>query len=215
MTKNAIGMVLMAAAVTASGCLQKETTHTLYLAPDGGVRWMAIEQNVRSDEKDPAARRAEEDAYLASATAGTHGVARGLAALDPLARRTRILRSERPFIVVTEAQFPSIEDLFQRMLADLRVPGSATITRADGRSTLRIHIDVSAAAADDSDEPSPVTELLEDLASFRIVLTGGRFFSASGFTLSDDGATAAPLEIVDGGVVELALTWDAARESNP
>ena len=51
------------------------------------------------------------------------------------------------------------------------------------------------------------------LARYRIVLTEGRFTAAQGFTLSDDGMTATPIEMSDedvsdlGGVVELSLTW--------
>src|SRR6185503_13056389 len=99
MMKHALGIAPLAAALMLAGCLQKETTHTLYLAPDGGVSWMALEKDVRSDEKDPAARRAEEEAYIASATAGTHGIGRGLAALDPVDRRTHVLRARRPFVL--------------------------------------------------------------------------------------------------------------------
>jgi hypothetical protein len=57
-----------------------------------------------------------------------------------------------------------------------------------------------------------VTDLIEDFAHYRIVLTEGRFTAARGFTLSDDGVTATPAEIsqddvIDrGGVVELSLT---------
>jgi hypothetical protein len=214
MIAKAFGIAVMAAtAFTSSGCLQKDTTHTLYLAPDGSVRWMTIEKDVRSDESQLAARRSEEDAYLASATAGTHGVGLGLAVLDPLRQESRVIRRERPFVAVSEADFARIDKLFDRLLSELRVPGRVTMTGEGSRTTVRIHLDVAAALADDSDRPSPVAGLFDELAAYRIVLTSGRFVSAVGFTLKDDGMTAVPVEITDdelterGGIVDMALTW--------
>ena len=179
-------------------------------APSRGWR---SRTDVRSDAGNAAERRAEEQSYLASARSGTHGTARGLAALDPAGQQTRVLRAERPFVVVTEARFSRIDALFERMLADLRVPGYATLTRTGGGATLLIHIDVAAAMADETDRSTPVTDLIEEAARYRIVLTEGRFTAAQGFTLSDDGMTATPIEMSDedvsdlGGVVELSLTW--------
>lgn len=212
--RKTLAILPLAAAVLLGGCLQKETTHTLYLAPDGAVAWMALEKDVRSDSNETAERRAEEQTYLASVTAGTHAIARGFAALDPLDQKTRVLRAERPFVVVTEARFSRIDTLFERMLADLRVPGYATLTRTGGGATLLMHMDVAAAMADETDRSTPVTDLLEEVARYRIVLTEGRFASAQGFTLSDDGMTATPIEMSQddvsdlGGVVELSLTWE-------
>jgi hypothetical protein len=214
MTRRALTVPVLGAALMMAGCLQKETTHTIYLARDGAVEWVALEKDVRSDAKEPAERRAEEQSYLASAAAGEHGIARGLAALDPVSRKTRVLRDARPFIVVTEARFARVDRLFERMLSDLRVPGYASLTRAGGVTTLLLHIDVAAAMADESDRSTPVTDLTEDLAQYRIVLTEGRFTAAQGFTLSDDGVTATPIEMSQddvndrGGIVELSLTWE-------
>jgi hypothetical protein len=208
MMKKTLGLMVMAAALTAGGCLQKDTTHTLYLEPEGSVRWMAIEKDVRSDENDPSARRGEEEAYLASAAAGSHDIGRALAALNPTGQRTRVLRAQRPFVVTTEADFPSIQDLFERILADLRVPGQVTLTRGKGGTTLRIHVDLTTDAADDLDPDSPVAALCEELSRFRLVLTRGRFVSAEGFTLSGDGATAAlNADPAAAAMVDLALTW--------
>jgi DNA helicase HerA-like ATPase len=211
--RKTLAILPLAAAVLLGGCLQKETSHTLYVTPDGAVAWMALETDVRSDAGNDAERRAEEQSYLASARSDTHGIARGLAALDPAGQQTRVLRAERPFVVVTEARFSRVDALFERMLADLRVPGYATLTRTGDAATLLIHIDVAAAMADESDRSTPVTDLIEEAARYRIVLTEGRFTAAQGFTLSDDGMTATPIEMSDeeasdlGGVVELSLTW--------
>ena len=67
---------------------------------------MTSEVNVHSDETDLGKRMAEEQQYIGPALVGTHGVARGLAALGPQsAVRTTVLREERPFHVVTEPVF--------------------------------------------------------------------------------------------------------------
>ncbi|MEP6915589.1 MAG: hypothetical protein ABJC89_08075 [Acidobacteriota bacterium] len=200
-----LGMMLIGVALASTGCLQQETTHTLYLNPDGGVRWMAIEKDVRSDERDPSARRSEEETYLASAAAGTHDLGRAFAALAPTGQRTRILRAQRPFIVITEAEFPGVRELFERLLEDLRVPGQVTMTHAGGLTTLRIHADMVAARSDDGERDSPVVALCEELAAFRFVLTSGRFVSAEGFTLSDDGTTATIAESL--AAQEVSLGW--------
>jgi hypothetical protein len=198
-----------------AGCLHKETTHTLYLAPDGAVTWMAVERDVRSDDRNPAARSAEETAYVAAVAAGVHPIRSGLAALGPLSERTQVLRAERPFIVLTEAQFAGIDGLVGRMLSDLGVPGRATLTRTGARATLTISVDVAAALADESERSTPVTDLLEDLARYRIVLTDGRFVAASRFRLSDDDTAAVPIEPSDDeiaarkGVLEFSLTWES------
>jgi hypothetical protein len=217
MSRQALALVPLAAAVVMAGCLQKDTTHTLYLALDGAVAWVAMEKDVRSDEKDPAARRTEEETYLASASEGTHGVGKGLAALDPVGRRTRVLRRQRPFTVRTEAQFAGIDQVFERMLFELRVPGSVTMTRAEGTTTLVVRMDVAAAMADETERTTPMTELAEDVSAYHIVLTGGRFVAASGFTLSDGDTRAVPAELSEadiaakGGVVELSLTWQGSH----
>jgi len=217
MRKTPAILPLAAAALLLGGCLQKETTHTLYLAPDGAVAWMALEKDVRSDSTSAAERRAEEQSYLESIAAGSHGISSGFAALEPLSQTSQVLRAERPFIVVTEARFSSVERLFERMLADLRIPGSASLTRTAGSTTLRIRADIAAAMSDESDRETPVTGLIEDFAHYRFVLTEGRFTAAQGFSLSDDGTTATPIEISQdsvnerGGVVDLMLTWGTPR----
>lgn len=211
--KRIFAVLPLAAALATAGCLQKETSHTLYLSPDGAVAWVAMENDVYSDEQQPAARHAEEQAYLASATAGAHDVGMGLAALAPVSQRTQVLRPTRPFAVRTEAQFIRIDTLFERMLYELRVPGDATLTRIDGTTTLSIRIDSGAAMDDQGDRESPITALAEDLAAYHIVLTDGRFFAARGFTLNEDKTRAVPAEVseediaANGGVIELSLTW--------
>lgn len=209
--RQALGVIVLAAAA-ASGCLQKETTHTLYLSPDGRMSWMAVEKDVRSDETDPYRRLAEEQRYILAAATGAHGVGRGLAALAPSRQRTRVLRSERPFVVVTEAEFSSLEFAIRRLLTELAVEADVNVAY-DGRlTTLTIRANAANAETDDGRD-TPVGELFEELDRYRIALTDGRFIRATGFALIEGDTVAVPIETpwaaiaANGGILEMSLTW--------
>ncbi len=212
------GTIVVAAAVSAAGCLQKETTHTIYLSPDGRATWTVVETNVRSDEKDPARRAAEEQAYILAAEGSDHGVGRGLAALSPARLRTRIIRGERPFVVVTDAEFGSIEFAAQRFATGLGLPADVLVTHDGAVTTIRVRIDAAQAMANDRQKPEeeggdPLAALAEDLDAYRFILTEGRFVSAIGFTLAGDDTIAVPAKpdwdevVANGGILDLSLGW--------
>ena len=206
-----MGLAVMAA----SGCLQKETGHTLYLSPDGMVSWLVVEKDVYSDTEDRAARSQEEQEYIASAARDAHGIGRALLLLDPADLRTRIVRHERPFVVTTEARYQSVERLGRDLMVRLGLDGEVTLHREGPVMTLRVKLDVEAAlASEEAREPdNPVDTLVDDLDRYKVVLTEGRFTNARGFTLSADGTQAmfakTPWEAIEanGGIVELALSW--------
>jgi hypothetical protein len=202
--------VLALAALSTTACLEKETTHTLYLSPDGAVTWTAMERDVRSTEADRAARDAEEQAYLAGALSGTNDLAAALAALEPGRVQTRVLRRERPFTVFTEARFARIEDLGTVMLGALRVPGSVWLENGPEVTTMHIHLDLRGMDMDEASD-SPVWALFEDeLASCRIVLTDGQFVAAEGFALGDGNTTAEPVPVSGDSpkeIIDLSLSW--------
>ena len=181
-----LGMtVISGALLLTAGCLKKETSQTLYLAPDGSVAWVASEDNVYSDETDPGKRIAEEQQYIGPALVGTHGVAAwACAALGPQsAVRTTILRDERPFHVVTDARFRAVDRVLERVFTDMGVKTSASLVReAD-----QIRSFGSASISSKSRSPSlrtPVSELF-DLDHFRFVLTDGRFGAVTGFDVTE------------------------------
>lgn len=210
--RQMLGIVALAGtAMSAAGCLQKETTHTLYLSPGGAVAWTTLEMNVYSDESRPEARVAEEERYIRAASSGVHDVGLGLAALDPARCQTRVLRSARPFLVLTDAEFAGIDHVVNRLLSELRIPGYAVLRRDGPRTSLAIHMDLR--TVPDTDVSSPVEALAEDLERYRIVLTAGRFVAASGFRLENDGTAAVPAAVSDhdladkGGVLDLSLEW--------
>ena len=202
---------VLAAALSMAACLEKETTHTMYLSPDGEVAWTTFERNVRSDGQHTSSRDAEEAEYLAAALAGTNNVARGLAALEPVRVQTRVLRRERPFTLMTEARFDSVEALACRIIAAFRLPGDAYITREADAVTLHVHLDFRG-VDDETENDSPVMALVDEISAYRIVLTDGRFVEAVGFTLNDDKTIATPIGVSDEsikamGVLDVSLTW--------
>jgi hypothetical protein len=217
MTRKWLNLMTLAAMVlTTAGCLHKDTRHSLYLSADGGLVWTVIEKDVRSNERDPVKRSAEEQEYLRSALEGRHPVGLGLARLAPDAFRTTVIRPSRPFVVATEAGFDRIDRVFDRVLAETRTPGYAILSRNGKQTTLVVHVDPGAVRDEDDDDPSPVGSLLDDLDRYRIVLVDGKFVSAKGFSLADDGS-AAELEAMSeeqaaaaGYVLEWTITWEAA-----
>ena len=100
----------LALTLVMTGCLVKDTTHTLYLDPGGAVTWMVLERDIRSDEEERAPRDEEEREYLDAFARGEHGVALALRRLDGDVRTT-MLRAERPYTTMTEARFDSIAEL--------------------------------------------------------------------------------------------------------
>ena len=185
--------VLAAAAgawLATAGCLQREVTEAWYLDPDGRVTWIVTEQDVRSDAQAAIDRQSEEAGYRASVEREDHPVARGLRLLEPLRLRTLAVRREAPFLVVTEAQFPSIELLGRRLIDRSGWSGTSRLTREGGISewTLTLRDPHTAAEADRTSDD--LDALIGDLDRLRVVLTAGRFEDASGFTLGPDARVA-------------------------
>src|SRR4029079_10224801 len=96
-----------AASVVSSGCLQKDVTHTIYIAPDAVV-WSALEKDVRSDEQDVLKRATEEQDYLLAVGAGNHPVAAALRRLGARPIVTSRRRPGRPDTVQHESRFAHI-----------------------------------------------------------------------------------------------------------
>ena len=206
-------LVVVLAAVVTGGCLQKETTHSLYLSPDGRVDWVAVEANVHSDESDPGKRQAEEHGYIGPALIGTHRVARGLQALRPTSLvRTTVIRDERPFHVITEASFARIDTLLQRLLTENGLPAWVTMEHEESGARLRIRFDFSRTVVE---RDAPSAALLEDLEHFVFVLQEGEFIAGGGFEVHDRARARFAKEAFDAidkalsqrRTIELTLAW--------
>jgi len=206
-------MVALAALGTA-GCLDSETTHRLYLSPDGEVTWVVLERDVFSTEREAPDRLAEEQEFLASARIGMHPVALALEALAPETWRSTILREEVPFTVLTEARFSRVDWLAQRVLDRLRLPGTSVLGQEGDEMSWTLTVDMNAEADEGAvDELAP---LLADVSDYRVFLTRGCFTAATGFRIVDGGRVAEPLaengsdETPEAETLVLSLRWRLA-----
>ena len=211
MNRNAILCVVLAL-LCSPACLQRHTGHTLYLSPDGAVTWTTTERHIRSDADDPAERLREEQEFLSRLSAGEHPMLTALRSLDPSSSRVRIIRRERPYIVLTEARFERADRLMQRLLDEWKVSGTATLTRNGDATTLLIVFDVPQEELESSDE-SPITPLIDSDEPYRFVLSDGRFVTGEGFAIESGGTSAALDEewmterCKPAATVRLVLTW--------
>jgi hypothetical protein len=218
MLKIARNLVVVSVALVTAGCLQKETDHTLYLAPDGSVTWTATEARVFSDEKETSARTSEEQQYLSAARAGTHRIGLGLAVLGPDGHvRTLVVRDERPFTVVTEARFGSVALLLERLFfeAGLQVQVHAGSGPDEGAFEVTFDFGVETA-----ERESAASVLLEEFDTLSFEMTDGEFVEADGFELSGGGRRATIsrtwMSLAEAawnakGTIGFSLRWRAAR----
>jgi len=200
-------LLVLAAAPFASGCLAKTTTHRLYLSPGGALTWSVLEQDVRSSESNPGSRTAEEDRFLQGVASGSHPVLEAFARLAPDQTSLRLLRSERPYTVVTDARFERIDAGTLKLFAELGIPATATLRRTGDEWTLLVSLDLTAAS--DVEPDTPVTALIEEFDRYRLMLTEGRFVAATGFAIVDDGTAVElrPDQVPTDRPAELRLTW--------
>lgn len=221
--------------VLAAGCVRKETTHTFYLNPDGTVTWMILEKDIRSDAPDLGKRNGEEEEFMEARRSEEHDIAKALAMLGADWVETRILRDERPYMVATEARFESIDRMIQSFFDQVGAPISTELRHDDDRVRLTISCDL-----DDLDEFEEAEEaeqreldeegidvfmaLIDDADAYALVLTDGKFVSARGFEIEDEGTVALlqeqsreDIEAIeetddDGRTVVYSLTWTAPRD---
>ena len=213
MLKKLTVLMLTTGTLLTAGCLQKETSHTLYLAPDGSVEWVTSEANVRSTETDGATQIAEEQRYIGGVWVRTHGVARGLAVLGPVGVvQTTVVRERRPFHVVTSANFTAVDRVFARLFTEMGISTTASLVYGNGENTLRVRLDFSRQL---DERETPVSELGDNIEHLRIVLTEGRFATVSGFDVADGTSATFSAEWLDQvekayerkGTIEFLLSW--------
>jgi hypothetical protein len=212
-----ITILLLVAAAATTGCLRQETTHTLYLSPDGSVRWVVDEANVYSDEEDEGKRFEQEQAYIGPALLGAHRVARGLQAIGPDGLvRTTVIRDERPFHVITDAPYTRIDRALDRLFAEAGIKATVSLESADDRERLRIRLDFSQEVAE---RDTPVLSLVEDFENLRFALTSGEIVAGGGFDVQDrrvarisrEWSAQAAKALEERTQIELVLAWERAR----
>lgn len=185
-------LTLLTLLALTTGCIIGDTTHRLYIDPSGAVSWVVLERDLRSASASEEKRRSEEGSLLSNTEIGQHSVARAFDLLSPTAVEYRILRSQRPYAVWTEAQFPSIDDLAHDLLRELAVDATVKMWTQDDITHLRITVD--ATQDHDGFEDDTILALAEDLEDYRLLMTTGRFVDAVGFRLEEEGTVAIPLE---------------------
>ena len=209
MTRQWTAIVVAAAMSLLSGCLIKDVNQTWYIGDDGAVTWVVIEKDVRSDASAAADRQAEEQAYYQAVVTEVHPVAQGFRAVGAARLRTRVLRSELPFTVVTEGRFQGLDILGQRIIGASGLTGSSIVERQGTGWQWTFTVREGDEHRDVSDD---VQALLADLERLHVVLVTGQFESAEGFTLSSDRRVATfsedAMAAADAsGVLVMRLRW--------
>jgi hypothetical protein len=217
-------MVVAMTALTA-GCFEIPGKHVLYLEPDGAVTWTVLEEEIRFDAESRKARLRQEEDFLDLVAAGEHPAAVALSALYPASVSSRVLREETPQTVWTEASFPGIDLVYRNLFQLMGMPAIVDLELEKDRARLVI---TAWPGAEDEHESGGDSDEFEDgsldmlLALFlkcRIVLTEGKFVSAEGFEIVDDGIAVEPIDVdtaeaeENNTPVTLALTWTRGRDS--
>jgi hypothetical protein len=221
--------VYVVAAVLAAGCVRKETTHTFYLDPDGAVTWMVLEKDIRSDASDLAERAREEEEFMKARRSEEHDIAKSLVMLGADWVETRIVRDKRPYMVTSEARFESVDGMIQSFFDHVEAPIRAELCHDGGRVRLTISCDLDeleeAEHCESGGEQDDVfMALIGDVSAYSLILTDGKFVSARGFDLQEEGTVAVlqeqtreDIEAIeetddDGRTVVYSLTWTAPRD---
>ena len=218
--RRALMIIALTAALATTGCLQKESTSTMYLRTDGSFEWVVFERDVRSDETDAVKRDAEEFGYVDAVARDRHPVADSFRALGGQDVRTLLLRDTRPYAVMVEARFDSLTAVFDGQLAGCGVAYDITQTVEGDVTTWRLWADVGVDGEKlvDGAGCGAAFSGLSDANDLTIILQGGTFTKAEGFTLSgsdtaksDDEATGSEALKKNNGQLVLSLSWKAAR----
>lgn len=214
--RHAVLSLAIAVALLAAACLQKDTTSTIYLRSDGSFTWVVLEQNVRSDERDDAARLAEEASYVDGVSRGDSDMINSLFALGAKDVHVRWLRSARPYAVMVDARFDNIAGVFDRALATCGLPYESSVTELDGVATWILRADVGVdgdrLTHDALEGCGNSLDGLDEALDFTIVLESGTFTAATGFTITGTDMAALDEKTIEEhvkstGVVELSLSW--------
>ncbi len=207
--------IIMVAALGATACLQKDTTSTFYLNPDGTVDWVVLEQNVRSDARAGTERTAEEGAYLTALAEDRHAVTESLRALGGRDVQTLRIRELRPWMTLVSARFEDLGAVWSPLLSACGIPHGTRTATQGGITTwdfwAELGPDILDAAPDHCAEPF---EGVFDAMDGAIVLTAGHFEQAVGLVLDGPDRATLPDSVTDqetlaktGGRLVLSLSW--------
>ena len=211
MLRKLIAITLFALLVfTQAGCILERSTMTLYLEADGSVTWRVLRDVIRSDHDDPAARLAEEGDHIEKLEGGGD-FAEILDGLGATTTSTTILRARRPFTVLVEGRFESIQQLTEGLLLDNEGDVEFDVTDEGPLRTITFVMQLERKDCGDDDACHPWSYSGD---AVEVVAAQGRFVETTGYELSRDGVIATPipytddeLDALDGRVV-LQVVWD-------
>ena len=193
-------LTLATVCLLAAGCLIKTTNHTFYLESDGTVTWSILEADVRSDEKNRKERWDEEAAFLDRIREGEYAPYLVLDYLDAFSIDSRFLRRHRPYTLLSEGRFSSIDSLIRTAFDATGLPANVELDEQDGWSRLMVTVDVWALEEMEENggwpEETPFTEafwdVLMDADEIQFLLAEGKFVDAMNFSIEDGGTRAVP-----------------------
>jgi hypothetical protein len=210
--------MLIALAGLTVGCFEIPGEHVLYLEPDGAVTWTVLEEEIRFDGESRKSRRLQEDEFLDRVVAGEHVAAEALSALYPRTLDSRVLREDAPQTVWTEASYPGIDLVYRNLFDLMGMPAVVELEVEEEQTRLVITAwpgaDEDGSESDGDEISDEAGEMLMALfMKCRIVLTEGKFVSAEGFEIADDGLAVEPVDVDTSEAEEhntpvtLSLTW--------
>lgn len=210
MRRLAIVTVVTLALVSAA-CIKRDSAATWYVDSAGRVTWSILERDVRSDAAARVDRETEEQQYLFAVRSQTHGAAHGLKRLGAAGLKVSILQDKAPFTVLTEGAFPGLGEMGTRLITQFRLSGTSVVVRDGDTWTWTMTLSDPNASSGDTADDEDLVALMGDRLT--VALREGRFLSATGFALDDEGRIATlnsddKLKADENGMLTIGLCWE-------
>ncbi len=177
---------ILLAVAAATGCLEKETTNTLYLEADGSVTWEVFECDVYSSAEEAEDRLREEDEYLRRAIAGRPTIVESLEEIGGLDAQAQLLRDRKPFSLRATARFNDLEHALAGLFEAAEIGAEARLEEKGSRRILTIR----PFEIERGNEDWTVVHELFRSDELRFVIVSGKFEEAEGFSIEEQGRAA-------------------------
>lgn len=207
-----IAAVCVSLAAATAACIKRESVSTWYIDPNGAVTWSILERDVRSDAGTRAERLNEEDMFITAAKSRLHPAGTGLMRVGGSGVKTTVVHDKAPFVVLTEAQFPGLDQLARRFLGAFRLVGTSFVTRDGDAWVWTLTIEGESEAVEDDQAAIELEALLAD--KLQVALREGHFTKAEGFSIGSEGRIATlqgnvfDIDLKSSGPATLKLVWE-------
>lgn len=210
-------LAFLPAALLMAGCIHSKRIDTVYLDPEGALDWNILIKDIRSADGDADQRQEQEASFLRPFLDGDSNILLAAQHLGAYLTSSQVVRADRPYLVMAEARFASLEALAQEMVRVTGCPGEAYLEYGEGRRSLVVRVtllDEEEISDEAREEVTVIGAFLEGFREMEFVLTDGAFVSAVGFEV-EEGSSVARLDLEGylerewepGDVFELSLTW--------